>query len=369
MMQTNRRTWLQQIGIVTAGFSVAPFKALALPSVKHPTVTTTADQAIRLSSNENPYGPSPLAREAMARSIGSSNRYNWNTAEQLMAALAQKNQVTEDNILIAAGSTVILDLVVQSFAAQGGNFIVPHPSYTNWTKRAEQLGLEKRSIPLTPAKQLPLDAMLAAMNSATRMIYVCNPNNPTGTLCEHNALLSFIKTAAKKATVIVDEAYIDFTDQPSVSHLVAENKNLIVVRTFSKIYGLAGARTGYAIAHKDTISRISALQTWANGDVSVVSRAAALASLSDTGFVKQCYAQNIAVRKYTIEQLTRLGITCIPSHTNFIYFSLAGYKKDFFGVLKNNNIQGTFIYEADGQWTRITVGTLDEMQRFISVIQ
>ena len=169
---------------------------------------------------------------------------------------------------------------------------------------------------------------------------------------------------------MVDEAYLDFTDQPSVSNLVTDNKNLIVVKTFSKIYGLAGARIGYAIAHKDTINHFADdLQTWANGSVSVVSRAGAIASLTDNDFVSQCYSKNEAARKYTIEQLTQLNITCIPSHTNFIYFSLTNYKKDFLALLKSNNIQGTYIYEEDGKWTRITVGTMDEMQKFITAIK
>ena len=150
---------------------------------------------------------------------------------------------------------------------------------------------------------------------------------------------------------------------------MTENKNLIVVKTFSKIYGLAGARIGYAIAHPDTISYLgNNLQTWANGSVSVVSRAGAIASLADINFVNQCYAKNEEARKYTIQKLEQINISCIPTHTNFIYFSLANYKKDFFALLKSNNIEGTNIYEQDGKWTRITVGTMPEMQKFIAAI-
>lgn len=369
-MQTNRRKWLQQIGIVTAGLGIAQFKTFASTSADLLVYALPDDRPIRLSSNENPYGPSPLAKTAMTNNITNSNRYTWNTTGDLISALAKRNNVADENILIGAGSTEIIDLVVQSFAFQKGNFIVANPSYTSWTKRAEKLGLKKISIPLTLDKKHDLTAMLGAINPDTKMIYVCNPNNPTGTVCENTALISFIKEATKKVTVMIDEAYIDFTDQSSVSNLVADNKNLIVVKTFSKIYGLAGARIGYAIAKKETINRIGEdLQTWANGSVSVVSRAGAIASLTDKDFVKQCYNKNEAVRKFTIEQLTQLNITCIPSHTNFIYFSLVNYKKDFFSLLKSNNVQGTYIYEEDGKWTRITVGTMDEMQKFIRAIK
>jgi histidinol-phosphate aminotransferase len=368
-MESNRRLWLKQIGLGVAGIGLANFQSFAFPT-KDFSKFTPGNLPINLSSNENPYGPSPLARTAMTDTINNSNRYNWNTAGNLISAIAKKNNVTDENILIGAGSTEILDLVVQYFAFQKGSFIVANPSYTSWAKTAEKSGLKKISIPLTKDKQHDLAAMLSEISGDTKLIYVCNPNNPTGTVCESEALISFIREATKKVTVMIDEAYIDFTDQPSVSNLVTDNKNLIVVKTFSKIYGLAGARIGYAIAHKETINRIGDdLQTWANGSVSVVSRAGAIASLADNDFVKQCYAKNEAARKYTIEQLTQLNITCIPSHTNFIYFSLTNYKKDFLTLLKSNNIQGTHIYEEDGKWTRITVGTMQEMQKFISAIE
>ncbi len=366
----NRRNWLRQIGLVTAGLGVAQFNAFALPPTNHLTFTPTDDIPVRLSSNENPYGPSPLARTAMNNSINNSNRYTWNTTGDLISAIAQKHNVTDDNILIGAGSTEIIDLVIHSFASQKGNFITANPSYTSWAKTAEKSGLKKISVPVTKDKQHDLKAMLAAIDMDTKLIYVCNPNNPTGTLCENAELISFIKEATKSTTVMVDEAYLDYTNQPSVSNLVTDNENLIVVKTFSKIYGLAGARIGYAIAHKNTINHFGdSMQTWANGSVGVVSRAGAIASLTDTDFVSQCYSKNEAARKYTVEQLAQLNIACIPSHTNFIYFSLTNYKKDFFNLLKSNNIQGTYIYEEEGKWTRITVGTLDEMQQFITAIK
>jgi histidinol-phosphate aminotransferase len=369
-MQTNRRKWLQQIGLLTAGLGSIQLKALAVPVCDRLTFAPPGDNPIRLSSNENPYGPSPLARSAMADSIISSNRYNWITTEDLIAALAKRNHVEDANILVGAGSTVILDLVVQYFAVQKGNFIVAHPSYTYWAKTAEKSGLKKISIPLSTDKRHDLPAMLSAIDAETKMIYVCNPNNPSGTICEYESLVSFIKEATKKVTVVIDEAYIDYTNQSSVCNLVTSNKNLIVVKTFSKIYGMAGARIGYAVAHAETINRIGDdLQTWANGSVSVVSRAGAIASLSDNDFLKQCYIKNETVRKYTIDQLTHLNIHCIPSHTNFIYFSLDNYKKDFFSLLKSNNIEGTYFYEDEGKWTRITVGAMEEMQKFIAAIK
>ena len=363
----NRRVLLKQIGAGLTIIGAGQFKTFATP-VNNPSIRT-GDQPIRLSSNENPYGPAPIARAAMAESIAGSNRYNWNTASDLIAAIARKNNVTDDNILIGPGSTEILDLTFRLSEYREGSFIIANPSYSSWTKTAETSGLRKISVPLTSDKRHDLPAMLSAIQADTRFVYVCNPNNPTGTICDHQSLVTFIQEATKRTTVIVDEAYLDFTEQSSVSSLTSDNKNLIIVKTFSKIYGLAGARTGYAMAHKDTIDKLSRLQTWPNGGISVVSRAGAIASLKAGDFVKQCYARNEETRKYTIEQLTRLNITCVPSHTNFIYFSLANYSKDFFGLLKSNNIQGTNIYEEDGRWTRITVGSMQEMQQFVAAIK
>jgi histidinol-phosphate aminotransferase len=366
-MQANRRHWLKQIGLGVAGMGLTNLKTFALP-VKEDFTISDGNEPVKLSSNENPYGPSPLARTAMVESINISNRYNWQRTNELIEALAKKNNVTPDNILLGAGSTEILDLVARFAALEKGNLVIADPSYAYWTVTAEKLGLKKITVPVTADKKLNLPAMLKAITADTRLIYICNPNNPTASICERNELLTFIQEASKKTIVLVDEAYIDFTNQQSTSTLSNENKNLIVAKTFSKIYGLAGARVGYAIANTATIAQLSELQCWVNGSISVTSTAAALASILDEKFVSETYALNEKTRKYTIQQLEKLNLACIPSHSNFIYFSLKNYQKDFFQQLKNGNIIGTKIYEEAGKWTRITVGTMEEMQKFIAAI-
>jgi histidinol-phosphate aminotransferase len=364
-MQTNRRNWLRQLSIVTAGLSVGTLKTFASPSHNYFKKNGDGSQII-LRSNENPYGPSPLARLAMTDHINSSNRYNWNLGSELITALAKKNDVAAGNIILGSGSTEILDLTVRFVAQQNGNFIIADPSYGYWTDTAQKLGLTKIAVQLTADKKHDLSAILKAINSNTRLVYLCNPNNPTGTICERDALVKFITEATKKTLVLIDEAYIDFSGQESVCKLVMENRNLVIAKTFSKIYGLAGARVGYGIANDNTLEQISQLQSWPNGGISVVSVAAALASLQDENFVKETFLLNEKAKQYTIQQLELLKIPCIPSYSNFIYFSLADYKKYFFEQLKNNNISGTKIYEEHGKWSRITIGTMDEMQKFIS---
>jgi len=368
-MQTNRRIWLKQISLASAAVGFSSLKTFSFPA--KPAVDDPSYEPIHLSTNENPYGPSASARAAMteAQNINRSNRYNWSNTTNLIAAIAKKNNVTYDNILLGAGSTLIIDLVVQLAAQKKGTFILADPTFNNWTKVAEQLEMKKIAVPLTSEKRHNLPAMLNAMQPDTRMIYVCNPNNPTGTVCNRDELITFINAATKKTIVLVDEAYIEYSDQQSVSELVLENKNLIVVKTFSKIYGLAGGRIGYAVAHTDTIHQLNQYQAMPDAGVSIVSAAGALATIKDENFVKECFALNEKARKYTIEQLERIDIPCVPSHTNFIYFSLINYKKDFFAQLQNNLIQGTRVWEENGMWSRITVGTIEEMQKFITAIK
>ena len=367
-MESNRRLLLKQIGLGVAGIGLANFNSFASPAQGF--FKFGLDNfPIKLSSNENPYGPSPFARTAMIDNLNISNRYNWQLTTELIEALAKKNNVAADNILMGAGSTEILDLVAKFAALETGSFIIADPSYAYWTETAQKLGLKKITVPLTEDKKLDLDAMLKAIKPDTKLIYVCNPNNPTGTICDRGKLIEFITEVTKKAIVLIDEAYLDFTAQQSLSSLVIENKNLVVAKTFSKIYGLAGARIGYAIANTKTLEQLSELQSWVNGSISVVSTAAALASLKDEKFVSETYSLNQKARQFTIEQLEKLNLVCIPSYSNFIYFSLTNYKKDFFEQLKTNNIIGTKIYEEQGKWTRITIGTMQEMQKFISAIE
>ena len=262
----------------------------------------------------------------------------------------------------------MLDLVSRLSALKKGSFIIADPSFNYWTDTAEKLGLAKIKVPLTADKKLNLDAMLKAIEPDTKLVYICNPNNPTGSICDRDQLVKFINEATKKTIVLVDEAYIDFTDQQSLSTLAIENKNLIIAKTFSKIYGLAGARIGYAIANVKTIEQLSELKSWSNGSISVASTVAALASLKDEKFVSETYSLNLKARQYTTEQLKKLNLVSIPSYTNFLYFSLTNYKKDFFEQLRINNIIGTKIYEEQGKWTRITIGTMQEMQKFIGAI-
>lgn len=358
-MSTNRRFWLKQVGLGIAGIGLSGFKSVAFPD----------NAVILLRSNENPYGPSPLALKAFAEHLKISNRYNWEVSPQLISAISKKNQVNDENILLGAGSTEILDLVGKYAALEKGDYIIAEPSFDYWTVVMDNLGLTKIKVPLSADKKLDLHAMQQKISPATKLVYICNPNNPTGTICERASLEKFIAAVPSKTLILVDEAYLEFTQQQSIIPLINDYPNLVVAKTFSKIYGLAGARIGYAVAHSAMIKQLANLQSSANMSVSILSKLAAIASLKDDKFVSACYALNENAKKYTIDELQKLNLSCIPSSTNFIYFSLANFKGDYFQKLTENNIQGTRIYEEQGKWTRITVGTMEEMKRFVQAIQ
>lgn len=370
-METNRRLWLKNIGIGVAGIGLTNFNSLASPFLSENLINSFENDAnlIFLRSNENPYGPSPLARKAFVDNANISNRYNWDVAPQLISELAKKNSVKDENILLGAGSTEILDLVAKFVSLDKGNYVIADPSYDYWTVTLDNLGLAKNKVPLTTDKKINLTAMLEAVNQDTKLVYICNPNNPTGTICEREALIEFVTKISQNTIVLVDEAYLEFTKQQSLSNMVNEHKNIIIAKTFSKIYGLAGARIGYAIANKTIIDNLANSQSNSNNSVSILSKLAAIASLKDDKFVSNCYLLNENVRQYTISELKKLNCECISSNTNFIYFSLAKYNKDYFMQLETNNIEGGRIYEERGKWTRITVGKMDEMEKFIKAIR
>lgn len=370
-MENKRRLWLKQIGLGIAGIGMANFKSYAAPVTSTDFIDNleNPNTLIFLRSNENPYGPSPLARKVFVDNANISNRYNWDVGTQLISDLAKKNNVNEENILLGAGSTEILDLVAKFVSLDKGNYVIAEPTYDYWTGILDNLGLQKIKVPLTTDKKINLQVMLEAVNQETKLVYICNPNNPTGTFCEREDLVEFVTKIPQKTIILIDEAYLDFTKEQSLSNLVNEHINIIIAKTFSKIHGLAGARIGYAIANKTIIDNLSNLQSNTNNSVSVLSKLAAIATLKDDKFVSNCYLLNENVRQYTITELKKLNCECISSHTNFIYFSLAKYDKDYFKELEDNNIEGGRIYEEQGKWTRITVGKMDEMKKFIKAIQ
>lgn len=362
-MGSSRREWLKN--------SAAAIAALSLSSASFATEKERyrASGIILLNGNENAYGPSPAARKAMSEALGASNRYPDDQVAALKQQLAEFWKVGKENILLGAGSSEFLGLVPLLVTSSKGNIVTAEPSYKIWNEQAEAFGSMINRVSLNADRKLDLDKMLSAMDSNTRMMYVCNPNNPVGTYVEDNPLRNFVKECSKKCMVLVDEAYTEFPDIPSLKDLAVSDPNIIVAKTFSKIYGLAGARIGYVIAHTDTIKKLSRLQPWPDANASMTSVAAASAALKDQQFVNDCRKKIATARDICYKTFKELSFDYIPSSTNFILFSIDKVNGDLSKRMREKNIYVQYREHFGGKWCRVSMGTIEEMQSFCSALK
>ncbi|MEP7110242.1 MAG: histidinol-phosphate transaminase [Ferruginibacter sp.] len=363
-MQYNRRHWIQQSLVALAGLTIST-DITGMPGKR----TSLKPGAILLNSNENPYGPPPLARKAILHAYPESNRYPDEYIPVLIKKIAQHWGVGPENILMGAGSSEIIGLVSLHSSMKKKKFITAEPGYKVWNGQAASFGATFDRIALTTERKTDLAAMAAAIDHETAMVYVCNPNNPTGTFVEINELRNFALDAAIKTMVLIDEAYTEFAGLESLASLAVTNPNIVVAKTFSKIYGMAGARVGYAIAHPDTIKKLAGYQAWPNVSVSLVSSAAATASLDDVDFVKETRAKTGQARAICNETFKKLSLDYIPSHTNFILFNIDPIKKDLIKEMEARNIYVQSRKHFGGEWCRVSMGTIEEMQAFCSALK
>ena len=361
---SSRRQWLRNTATVLTGMSLAP-GLFATEKEKY-----RAAGMILLNGNENAYGPSPSARKAMSEVVGSSNRYPDDQSSLLKQQIAEFWQVGKENILLGAGSSEFLGLVPLLISSTKGNIVTAEPSYRVWNGQAGSFGLSIKRIPLSVGdKTLSLGEMWSAMDDNTRMMYVCNPNNPVGNYIEDHLLKAFVTDCSKKCMVLVDEAYTEFPEIPSLKDLAVKNPNIVVAKTFSKAYGLAGARIGYVIAHPDTIKKLAVLQPWPDANVSATSVAAASAALKDQAFVKDCRTKIAQARELCNKTFKELSLEYIPSYTNFILFNIGKIGADFSQKMQAKNIYVQYRDHFGGKWCRVSMGTIEEMQSFCSALK
>lgn len=366
-MNINRRDWLKTAFLGSAALTLSPLEFLANETPNFNELKNS-NETIRLCFNENPFGTSPKALEAMQKSLSLSSRYDFKLADVLCEKIAGNNNVKKENILVSAGSSFLLELITKYVSLDKGHIIIPDPSFTIFAPIAEFLGMSKSVIALNDKKKIDLVKMKSSIQKDTKLIYICNPNNPTGDLLSRHEIENFIKSIPDNIIILVDEAYIEFTTQKSLSDLVDVYKNLIVTRTFSKLYGFAGARLGYAIGHPKMIENLKKLQSWSGAEIGVVTMAGAIAAMDDQEFITKVLDNNKKVKDFTISEFNIRGIKTIPSSANFVYFSLENYKSDYFKKLKEAKILGGKTYEEKGKWTRISLGTIEEMRKYFDVI-
>ncbi len=324
---------------------------------------------MRLSANENPYGPSPKALKAMTDSYPLACRYPDEHNNVLIDKLAKLNGVSREQILLGDGSSEILKLCAETFTSEKrGALVAADPTFEAILEQARVNGAEIVKIPLTPTFAHDLPEMLPAANGG--LIYICNPNNPTASITPKQELRDFIAKTPGETTVLVDEAYFHFadsTDYESVIPLVKDHPNLLVARTFSKIYGMAGLRCGYCVGQKDTIQRMRPYQMW--DSVNIMALAAASASLDDPDHVPNGQRLNKEARAFTIGELNKLGYEVIPSQANFIMIDCKRPVVPIIQAMKQKHVHVGRLFPALPNHMRLTIGKKSEMESFLTAFK
>lgn len=367
----NRRQLIKQSALAAGAFVAARelFASAIIPTNQAIDLQQFAAGTIKLSSNENPHGPSALAKKAMYEAIDGSNRYQWDANAVLREQIAKLTGHSKDHIILGAGSSELLGLVTLFAAQQKGFVVATEPTFKLWMPAARKMGLPIQLIQATKAKENDLPAIRAAINAQTRLVYLCNPNNPTGTVSPKEDLEKFIQSIPSTCVILLDEAYTDYYDSPSMAHLINDFPNLVIAKTFSKVYGMAGARLGYVIAQPAVIQQLMQLQAWANAGPSYVSMQGGLAALTDHAFVSFCKAENRKAKEIFYNGLQQLGIPYITSYTSFVYFDTANYKKDVVATLQAANIVGARSFEDKSTWLRLSIGTVAEMEKVVVALK
>jgi len=326
-------------------------------------------QPIVLCWNENPYGPSPAARAVLSGTIPNACRYPDEEIERLVAVLAQKEKFPVDHIVVGTGSGELLCALGFLHGKGGGEIIAAEPTYAELTNYAKHAGAELKFVPVDKQLNHDLAAMRAAVSPRTRAVYICNPNNPTGTAISAASIRSFAGSLPDTVTTIVDEAYLDFADTngiQTVTDLVGAGKRVVVLRTFSKIHGMAGVRCGYAIARPDVAAEIAAVRM---STANIFAMRAARASLGDEAFLTDTRRRIIASRKRIADQLQRLGLAHAKSQTNFVFFDTGMPLPRFTQAMRARNILVGRRFAPFDNWCRITIGTEPEVAAFLDSLK
>jgi histidinol-phosphate aminotransferase len=388
----DRRRFAQLFGAGAAFLAAQP--QLALAGSPHSILSAPPDARsplVRLSSNENPYGPSRLAVRAMTEAFGLAWRYPDEHADALTEMLAKLNGVNKNQILLGDGSGEILKVCAAaftgpmsgdahreiklarptrgkaalSFKAGRGKLIVADPTFEAILNHATVNSAEVVKVPLDVNFAHDLPKMAAAAEEG--LVYICNPNNPTASITPKAELREFIANCSRETMILVDEAYYHYADSPnyeSVIPLVKQYPNLIVARTFSKIYGMAGLRCGYCIAQADVMERLRPHQTW--DSINIMALVAAIGSLGDRTHVTNGRRLNAETKAYVSKRLAKLGYKHIPSEANFVMIDMKRPVQPLIAALREGGVQVGRLFPSLPNHMRVTIGKPAEMETFLT---
>ncbi|CAM5791764.1 MULTISPECIES: histidinol-phosphate transaminase [Brevibacillus] len=326
-------------------------------------------EVIKLASNENPYGCSPKAKEAIAAQLDSLALYPDGASLQLRWDLADFLGVKPEQLMFGNGSDEIVLMISRAYLEPGTNTVMATPTFSQYRSNAMVEGAELIEVPLKDGVH-DLEAMASAINGQTRVVWVCNPNNPSGTIVGTSELEAFLKKVPKDVLVVMDEAYYEYVvDEayPQTIPMLAQYPNLIILRTFSKIYGLATLRVGYGIASEEIISHLDHVREPFN--TSSLGQAAARAALKDQEFVKECSRRNREGLKQLTDRFDEWGLSYYPSQTNFVLVNL---NLDSDEVFKQLLQQGIIVRSGKALgfpgYQRITVGTAEQNEKVLQAL-
>jgi len=328
---------------------------------------------IKLASNENPLGPSPKAKDAAHRVIDELMLYPDANSFELKQALARKFQASEDQLLIGNGSDELLKLLAETFLNIGDNIVVATPSFSEYDFVAGVMGAEVRAVPVKDYRS-DLTSMLTKVDEKTKMFFVCNPNNPTGTISYQDELDELMAKMPPSVLVIFDEAYYEYVEDKrcptGLKYLAAGYGNVIVLRTFSKIYGLAGLRVGYGITTPEVVDLVMRVREPFN--VNLIGQQAVIAALDDDEHLERSRTNNSAGKAYLYREFDQLGFKYAPSEANFILVNVGKDSQEVFAALLKQGVivrTGNIFGTDYTNFIRVTIGTPEQNERFIQALK
>jgi histidinol-phosphate aminotransferase len=325
-----------------------------------------SNDGVNIDANENPLGPCQSARDALSAIIPQGGRYLDNLTDELIHTFAEQEGLNPDYVHAFPGSTPGLHFGVIAFTSPQKSYVTADPGYEAGMRAAELAQARVIKVPLTKAYAHDVKAMLAAAPDAG-LFYICTPNNPTGTLTSHADVEYLVENKPKGSVVMVDEAYIHFCEAPSTLDLVKAGKDVIVLRTFSKTYGMAGLRCGFAVARPELLDRIMGRSGW--NFMPVTALVGATASLKDANLVSERRRINATIRQETFQWLDRNRYSYIPSESNCFLLDTKRPGKEVIDAMAQQKVYIGRIWPVMPNSVRITVGTHDEMQQFQTAFQ
>lgn len=365
MVMINRRELLLQGGALAGSAMLPGFVQRAMAQEM-----ARPDHMIRAGTNENPYGPSRVALQAIADTIKMSNKYGGGRRQDLIELVAKINDVSPEHVALSTGSGEILKTGGLIASWDQGSVVCADPTYHDLVRYAGRSGSEIIRVPVRDDLSIDLDAIAGAIRPDTVMVYLVNPNNPTPTLMYYDELRAFVEEISRDRIVFVDEAYFEYVEDPrygSMIDLVAEGrKNVIVARTASKIHGLAGLRVGFGFAHPEHIERIDALKTGGTNHLGVAAAYASYQDLDFQNFTRRKNRESMAIVESMFDEL---GVRYVQSQTNFTFFETGIPVEELNAELLEHGIMSGRPFPPFTTWSRISMQTPEEMRYYVQTFK